>query len=205
MVNTTGAKTFPLGTASGSGTSTANRNVLITFTQLTGGSLTGNFIATNPGSTGLPLTENSFSLINQFTEGYWSLQAASSLASTNYSLELTGEGFTSYGQDPEVRIIKRPIGGGSWTLKWYACADDGVPQQNAVHSAVFPLNSHMSPSAEVPNAGPDQTAYNTSVFIMAATLSSGYRSLETFNPVQPLLYLQHLPRQVLQEYPLEPA
>ena len=111
-----GAKQFPLGTSAGSGTASANRNVLVTFTNLTNGSLTGNFIATDPGASGLPLTENSLTFSNQFTEGYWSLVAANSLASTNYALELTGDGFVSYPQDANMRIIKRPDGGGSWTL-----------------------------------------------------------------------------------------
>ncbi|HXR80814.1 MAG TPA: hypothetical protein VN763_07850, partial [Saprospiraceae bacterium] len=169
--NTTGPKTFPLGTNSGSGTSTANRNVLITFTQLTGGSLTGNFIATNPGSTGLPLVENSYSLINQFTEGYWSLVAASSLASTNYNLELTGQGFISYGQDAEVRIIKRSVGG-AWTLNGTHAPMVGATAKRTTLTGVSGEFAHVTKCGGT-NAGPDQTAYNTSVFIMAATLSSG--------------------------------
>ncbi|MEI6577508.1 MAG: autotransporter-associated beta strand repeat-containing protein, partial [Bacteroidota bacterium] len=115
--NATGAKQFPLGNSSSSGTSsTPNRNVLLTFTNLTNGSITAGFVASDPGNTGLSLTENSLSIDNQFTEGYWSLVGADGLASTNYALELTGSGFSSQSWDAEVRILKRPSGGGSWTL-----------------------------------------------------------------------------------------
>ncbi len=115
-INATGTGIrFPLGTSTGSGSIAAECNALVTFTNLTNGSLTGKFIATDPGSTGLPLTENSRSVNNQFTEGYWSLVAADALASINYALELTGTNFSSYTEDTEVRIIKRATGG-SWVL-----------------------------------------------------------------------------------------
>ncbi len=109
-INATGtAINFPVGTAS------ANMNAKVTFTNLTNGSLTAKFNASNPGSTGLPLAENSLYISNQFTEGYWSLIAANSLASTNYDLELTGTGFTSHTQNASTRIIKRAAAG-SWSL-----------------------------------------------------------------------------------------
>jgi len=108
-INTPGALRFPVGTAAN------NMNALVTFTNLTGGSLTARFIASNPGSTGLPLSENSLYISNQFTEGYWSLIAADALASTDYALELTGNGFTSHTQTANTRIIKRAAAG-SWSL-----------------------------------------------------------------------------------------
>ncbi|WP_293891144.1 hypothetical protein, partial [Flavobacterium sp.] len=113
--NSIGAKQFPFGTLAGVGTAAANRNALVTFTNLTNGSLSGKFIASDPGDIGLSLTENSFVIGNQFTEGYWSLTAANSLASTNYALELNGSGFSSFTEDANVRIIKRSSGG-SWIL-----------------------------------------------------------------------------------------
>ena len=114
--NTIGSKEFPLGTSASSGTSVANRDTWVTFVNLTSGSITANFTASNPGSAGLPLSENAFTIENQFTEGYWSLVAGDGLASTNYLLTLAGTGFASYLEDADVRIIKRPNGGGSWSL-----------------------------------------------------------------------------------------
>jgi hypothetical protein len=110
-VNSTGTGiAFPVGTP------TETCQALVTFSSLSGGTLTVRFIPTDPGSSGLPLSENSLDIENQFTEGYWSMIAANGLASTNYSLELSGNGFSSYTQDADVRIIKRPSGGGTWTL-----------------------------------------------------------------------------------------
>ncbi|MEI7896980.1 MAG: hypothetical protein WCJ26_08085, partial [bacterium] len=112
-LTSTGAKTFPIGTSGGSGTASANRDALLTFVNLTNGSLTANFTATDPGSNGLPLLDGGVNLDNQFTEGYWSLVAANSLASTDYNLELTGTGFTSYSMDG-VHILKR-ANAGAWS------------------------------------------------------------------------------------------
>ena len=100
---------FPVGTAAD------NRKALVTFTNLTSGSLTGKFIASDPGSTGLPLNDNLYGITHQFTEGYWSLISADALVSTNYAIELTGTNFKSYVEDANVRIIKRSSGG-SWSL-----------------------------------------------------------------------------------------
>jgi hypothetical protein len=111
MTSTGGTnRLFPLGTAS------AYRPANLIFTVVTGGTLTGEFIATDPGSTGLPLVSNGITMQNQFTEGYWEFTAANSFASTNYELLLTATGFTSYTLAENVRIIKRANSGSSWTL-----------------------------------------------------------------------------------------
>ena len=105
------ALSFPVGTAA------YNRNALVTFPGDVTGSLTARFIASDPGSTGLPLTDNTHAVDNQFTEGYWSLVSGDGLSGTaSYNLELTGTNFISYTEDADVRIIKRPSGGGSWTV-----------------------------------------------------------------------------------------
>jgi hypothetical protein len=114
--NSTGAKQFPLGKSLSSGTATATHNALVTFNNLTNGSLTAKFIASDPSNAGLPLAENSFNITNQFIEGYWSLVSGDGLASNNYNLELSGINFSSYTIDENTRIIKRPDAGGNWTL-----------------------------------------------------------------------------------------
>ncbi len=109
-INSTGsAILFPIGN------STTYRPATMTFSNLTNGTISGSFISTNPGSTGLPLTENSFSIENQFTNGYWILNPGNSLASTNYALDLVTTGFSGYTFDATTRIITRP-NAGSWTL-----------------------------------------------------------------------------------------
>ncbi|MEI6678011.1 MAG: cadherin-like domain-containing protein, partial [Mariniphaga sp.] len=110
-INAPGALLFPVGTA------TNNNKALVTFTSLTGGSLTVLFTASNPGWNNLSiLTENSQIIDHQFPEGYWTLTAANSLASTNYALTLTGAGFSTYTEDNTVRIIQRTNSVSDWAL-----------------------------------------------------------------------------------------
>ena len=104
-----GALQFPLGTE------TTNNNALVTFTNLTAGSLTASFTPTDAGWNNTSSIIDSPKTIDaQFSEGYWTLTAANSLASTNYSLNLTGNGFTSYTEDNTVRIIQRANSGANW-------------------------------------------------------------------------------------------
>ncbi len=136
-VNSTGAGiSFPIGTSSYA------RNALITFTNITGGTLTTEFISSNPGSTGLPLSESGFSIANQYTEGYWNLTAANGLASTNYALELTGTGFTSYTIGSSSRLMYRANSGAAWSLNGtHAAATGNTAKRTATSglSAQFAL------------------------------------------------------------------
>jgi len=110
LSTTAAARVFPVGTA------TAYRPATTIFTNLTSGSLIVQFIASNPGSSGLPLVVGGANITNQFTEGYWDFTAANSLASTNYEVQLTGTGFTSYTINSNTRIIKRTNSGTAWIL-----------------------------------------------------------------------------------------
>ncbi len=111
-INATGtAIKFPVGTA------TNNNMAEVNFTNLTSGSLTACFTPTDSGwNTTPPLFENSVQIDRQFPEGYWTLTAANSLASTNYLLKLTGNGFVTYTEDNTVRIIQRANGAANWVL-----------------------------------------------------------------------------------------
>ncbi|MEN8157589.1 MAG: hypothetical protein ABFS10_11620, partial [Bacteroidota bacterium] len=109
---------FPIGTAG------TYRPVTATFTSLGTGSVISEFIASDPGSTGLPLSEGSVNVTNQYSEGYWSLTANNGLTTTDYSLQLTATGFTSYTIIAGTRVITRPSGG-SWVLDGvHAAASD---------------------------------------------------------------------------------
>ncbi|MEI8046578.1 MAG: hypothetical protein WCI92_04300, partial [Bacteroidota bacterium] len=164
--STAGAKIFPLGLSTASGTESAQCKAAITFTNLTNGSLTGSFVSANPGSSGLPLTESSITLINTFPDGYWSF-VAGTLASTNYALELTGVDFCPYSQDAEVRILKRSTSASSWTLSGTHVAATGPPSFTAKRSGLsgFGQFAHATQFANV-DAGPDQQK-NSSTFTMA--------------------------------------
>lgn len=106
------------------GTSTSTRSASVNFTNLTAGSLIVQFVASAPGSTGLPLTE-AVTVYNTFSEGYWDLTAANSLASTNYALDLTGTGFTSFTITTNTRLIYRTGSSSSWSLNGTHAAATG--------------------------------------------------------------------------------
>jgi hypothetical protein len=111
-VNATGTDyLFPVGTA-------ANYNgaALRFINGLTGGSVRAEFIATDPGGNGLPLSENGIEVSSRFTEGYWNITPQNGMACTNYDLTLQANGFTSHFVNTNSRILKR-TNGGSWTLE----------------------------------------------------------------------------------------
>jgi hypothetical protein len=159
---------FPLGTASN------NHNARITFSNNTGGSLTVKFEPGDPGNnTGFPLTEDSHTInYNDFyIEGSWTLVPAS-LTSTNYALELTGSGFTSAGTpDETVRILKRPDGGGDWTLQGTHVAGSAPVAKRSGFNGFsrFALGKPCDFPATITAGGPDLVCQSASP--MAITLA----------------------------------
>jgi trimeric autotransporter adhesin len=111
-LNAVGAYQFPIGVSS------FGRPLLLNINSLTsGGSLIAEFSTGYPGNNGLPLTESSQTLYNTFRDGYWSLTTANSLSSSNYNLELTGNGFTGFPSiTSETRLLTRANSSGNWTL-----------------------------------------------------------------------------------------
>ena len=103
---------FPIGTASN------YRPVNVSFTTApsTGGTLTAFFTASDPSTTGLPLDDAGTQIINAGVDGYWTINATI-LTGGTYSLDLTADGFTNVSVVSTLRILKRPTGGGNWTLQ----------------------------------------------------------------------------------------
>ena len=109
-INSTGTGIlYPVGTASN------NHLAVLTFSDLTNGSVTGSFTSGDPGSAGLPVAEDAYNIGAQFTEGYWTLDAGDGLASTGYDLDLDGTNFSSYTLSTDTRVLKRP-NAGNWSL-----------------------------------------------------------------------------------------
>jgi len=96
------------------GTDDFYRPGLISFTDLTAGSLITEFLESDPGVAGLPLIDGVDVIANTFVEGYWTMTTANSLASTDYNLELTGNGFTTFPMHAGVRLLARPNSGANW-------------------------------------------------------------------------------------------
>ncbi len=81
---------FPIGVSGG------YRPANLTFSALSAGSVLSEFVASDPGSAGLPLSEGTVNVTDQYTEGYWSLTANNGLTSADYNLQLTATNFSSY-------------------------------------------------------------------------------------------------------------
>lgn len=104
---------FPVGTCSNYLPATPTFNMITGL----GGTLIGKFIEADPTNNGLPLEDLPDSVFNTFAEGYWSLEEANGFNSTNYDLDLTGNGFTSFTINGATRILTRPDAATNWTAE----------------------------------------------------------------------------------------
>ncbi len=101
---------FPLGTSGFYNPAT------ITYADITGGSLIGEFIPTDPGAIGLSLSEGVVTITAQFSDGFWDFTAANGLATLDFNVELGANGFISYPLLQGTRVLKR-TNGGPWNLE----------------------------------------------------------------------------------------
>ena len=91
--------------------------VEITFNSLNAsGPLTGSFNSGDPGSTGLPVTDGAAVVEGAFSDGYWEFSTAGAFSSTDYNIDITANGFSSFTIDPTglSRLIARAAGAGTW-------------------------------------------------------------------------------------------
>ncbi|OFX85281.1 MAG: hypothetical protein A2W99_15070 [Bacteroidetes bacterium GWF2_33_16] len=111
-VNSAGNYLFPLGTTSYYNPLNLNTNVTPTT-----GSVLSEFIAADPGSNGLPLTDLTFAdsveVYEAYNDGYWNL-VSNSFSVSSFNISINGNGFTPAIQDM-TRVIKR-TNGGNWAL-----------------------------------------------------------------------------------------
>jgi hypothetical protein len=111
----TGSRDFPIGT------STTGRKITVNYTStsgMTGGTLTAQFTAGTPGTTGLPLNAyGSINVENVSPTGYWTM-TANTLTGGTYTVSVDATSFKDYANmdltAANVRLVKRPTGG-SWS------------------------------------------------------------------------------------------
>ena len=155
------------------GTDTDYRPASITFNDLTAGSLIAEFISSAPGNNGLPLNDGAVDVGNAFQDGYWTLTRANSLASTDYDLDLTGTGFTSFPIVAETRLILRSGSTADWSVEGTHVAASGntVGRINlATLSAEFTFGDTSSCTPPV-----------TSAIFGASSVCSGAKRRELFS------------------------
>ncbi len=102
------------------GVSNYYRSAQIEFTAapISGGSLTAQFISTIPAGyyDGLPLNDGAQVVDNVADEGFWQIDAGDGLTGGTYTCTLQGDGFSSVLDATRIRILKRPSGGGNWSV-----------------------------------------------------------------------------------------
>ena len=103
---------FPVGSADNAQMATIN------FTGITvGGTVTFQFVQSNPGNAGLSLTDGTVTVNNTFVDGYWDMSIANSFRITGgdrFNLNLDGDGFVGFTIAPETRLLTRDDSGSDW-------------------------------------------------------------------------------------------
>ena len=111
----------------------------------TSGTVTGEFIPSDPGSSGLPFADGTETVVNQFTEGYWNFTAANGFATSDYNLNLNGTNFTSNNININTRILKR-TNGGSWIFPvdgTHASAVPPIVYRNSLTGGISTLSTQF--------------------------------------------------------------
>lgn len=125
----TSSRIFPIGSA------TNYQPITINFTdsQTTGGVISALFSDTDPGSTGLPLTDGGLLCEAVSPSGYWTVERLSGAGGT-YTADANANGFTQIGGGAitlinQTRLLKRATSG-TWT------SSDGTPVAPTVLTSV---------------------------------------------------------------------
>ena len=107
-----GSYLFPIGT-----TGSYKRINLTINTLSAADTVLTNFVSSDPGNSGLPLTEPdaSATVNSQFTGGYWNFLATNGFATSDFSVELVANDFTSKQVNVNTRILRRD-NDGAWTF-----------------------------------------------------------------------------------------
>ena len=131
-----GSFLFPVGTVT-------NYNPLnISPVNLGAGYLLSEFIESDPGDAGLPVTDAGVEVAESFPDGYWSLTARPGFSSTNFNISLDGTGFASpvYAS---TRIIKRTAGGDWNTDGNHVDASGNVCYRNNLTGNISTSGTHF--------------------------------------------------------------
>jgi hypothetical protein len=137
---------FPVGTSSNF------RPVTLNFDNITnGGTITANFLSTNPGSNGLPLIDDGVTFNQAFPEGYWPLSRENGLIfSGNYDVQIYASGFSTYDIDTSNRVIARVGSASNWQLIGdHINAVDTVFQRENISGNIYQFGISSSGSCQV--------------------------------------------------------
>lgn len=185
IVSTGTAILFPVGTAA------YYRPAQPTFNTIAaGGSLIGKFVSGGPTNNGLPLVDV-LTIRNTFNDGYWDFTVANSFSSTNYNLELTGNGFTSFPITAATRLLLRPGSSNPWVAQGtHVAAAGSTAKRNALSTlsaqycfgdttnCIAPVTSAISGNTSVctSQAGVGYSVTNSAGSTYAWTITGGVQA-----------------------------
>ncbi|MCX6210715.1 MAG: T9SS type A sorting domain-containing protein, partial [Bacteroidetes bacterium] len=112
---------FPVG----KGSICKNARVEFTTAPTKGGTLTAEFIATAPGTGGMPLTDGAVTLNNDANDGFWRIDN-DTITGGNYTISITDSGIVNAQTLATLRLIKRPSNTTNWTLDGVAGTNTGT-------------------------------------------------------------------------------
>jgi len=95
------------------------RHVLLNPNSIiSNGSMIVEFVESDPGDNGLvPLDDDGTNIYNTFNEGYWTMTPQNSLAFSSYDIRVNANGFSSFTQDANTRVIVRSNSVNDWTAE----------------------------------------------------------------------------------------
>ncbi|MCG8307098.1 MAG: hypothetical protein MI975_06860, partial [Cytophagales bacterium] len=136
---------FPVGTSANTNIATIDLGP-----GTSGGSLIVEFIDSDPGSSGLPLTDDLSTVSAAFSDGYWSFAVANGFSVGTFDLTLDGSGMSSNPIDQYTRILTRANAGSDWSVEGtHLAASDPLVYRAGMSSlsAEFGLGVSSAPPA----------------------------------------------------------
>ncbi|MEM9328462.1 MAG: hypothetical protein AAGA85_22530, partial [Bacteroidota bacterium] len=112
---------FPVGVASNTRLATFEFNTIDVD-----GTVIVSFSEAAPGSNGFDLNDGGTTLYNPFVDGFWDVSGNNSFASSDYKVDLTATGFTSFAIDTETRVMNRDNASVAWALEGNHVAGNGA-------------------------------------------------------------------------------
>ncbi|RLD52731.1 MAG: hypothetical protein DRI97_14195, partial [Bacteroidetes bacterium] len=161
---------YPIGTMS------YYRPLTVNFNSLTNGSLIAGFNPSAPGTSGLPVDDAGVSIVNTFVEGYWELARANSLNSSDYNIDLTGNGFTTFPIIDATRIVSRSSSGSDWTASGTHIAAVG---NTASRNNVNILTAELALADTTNCSIPVTSAISGPVSVCTGTTGTSYSVIHT--------------------------
>ena len=168
---------FPIGTAGNYRPS----NISFTAAPSPGGTLTASFTASDPGSSGLPLSDGGTSIVKAGPNGFWTLAAGNGLTGGTYSLDLTADAFAGVSNFAALRILKRANSSSSWTLNGTHSVGTGSNATPVAHRTGMSGFSDFGIGGASDNPLPIQLISFTAVTIESGGVRIEWKTLSEVN------------------------